>query len=301
MTDTPLDAARLAASFLAASGRGHEGPGDLGERLSALVLAARAAHPKLRLDDERFVRHVAQHRPDSGPLDAWLDAICAGDLFLACACVEGVPAAIETVDRQYRSQVGSYLAGLRAPADFVDDVAQAVRERVLVGAEGSPPRIAEYSGRGSLGSWLRVVTLRLALSLRRKRTEVLAAEDGEPPPASGDAEPADPEGDLLKRRHTEEFNAAFRAAVSALTSKQRDLLRRHFVEGATLEELAATFGASRATVARWIAAARQEILAGARRQLGEKLNLAPAELESLMGLLRSRLDLSLSTAFPHPP
>jgi RNA polymerase sigma-70 factor, ECF subfamily len=63
-------------------------------------------------------------------------------------------------------------------------------------------------------------------------------------------------------------------------------------------ELAATLGVGRATVTRWIASARQEILASARRKLGEELSLRPAELESLMGLMRSRLDLSLSSAFP---
>jgi len=111
----------------------------------------------------------------------------------------------------------------------------------------------------------------------------------------------DPEADLLKRRHAEAFNAAFRAALNALPTQQRDLLRRHFVEGATLAELAVTFGIGRATVARRIADARREILSFARQELGEKLGLRPAELESLMGVMRSRLDLSLSSAFPQAP
>jgi RNA polymerase sigma-70 factor (ECF subfamily) len=292
--ETPRPA-RLAAAFLAAS-EGLAARADLGERLLAMVLAAQAAHPRVRLDDERFVHHLARHRPPDATLDGWLGSICAGDLYLACACAEGAPAAIEALDLLFRSQVGGYLAGLRPAPDFVDDVAQAVRERLLVGAGGSPPRIAEYSGRGPLSSWLRVVTVRLALAMRRKRTELVAAEEPEE-----EAAPVDAEIDALKRRHAGEVNAAFRAAVGALTSQQRDLLRRHFVEGATLAELAAALGVGRATVARWVAAARQEILARAHRQLREKLRLRPAELESLMRLMRSQLDLSLSTAFPEAP
>jgi RNA polymerase sigma-70 factor, ECF subfamily len=263
------------------------------EQVAAVFLAARAAYPEIRLDDAIFLRHLERHLPDG----ADLGAICAGDLYLACACAEGVPAAVAALDRQYRARVPAYLAELRPTAAFVEDVAQAVLERLLVGAEGSPPRIAEYSGRGPLGSWLRVVTVRLALSLRRKRTEELAAEDEEAAPRPGEAPPVDPEADLLKQRHEAAFNAAFRAALGALTVRQRDLLRRHFLEGITLAELAVTFGVGRATVTRWIASARQEILANARRQLGEELNLRPAELSSLMGLMRSRLDLSLSSAF----
>ena len=264
----------------------------------ALFLAAQAAHPAIQLDAERFLRHLAHHRPAAAVDEGWLESICAGDLYLACACAEGVPAAIEALDRQYRAQVGAYLSGMRETAAFVEDVAQAVLERLLVGAPGSPPRIAEYSGRGALGSWLRVITLRLALDVRRRRTEELVDDAREGEPAQGDDAQADAEIDLLKRRYAGEFNAAFRLALGALTSDQRALLRAHFVEGTTLDQLAATRGVHRATVARWIAAARQEILAGARRQLGERLRVRPAELDSLMGLMRSQLDLSLSTAFP---
>ncbi len=270
---------------------------DLAERARELVLAAQAAHPGIRLGAGRFLAHLARHRPADAVGDAWLASVSAADLYLACACAEGVPAAVEELDRQYRAQVGAYLAGMRPTEAFVEDVAQAVLERLLVGAEGSPRRIAEYSGRGALGSWLRVITTRLALDLRRRRTEELA-DAGEGAPAEGEAAPADAEIDLLKRRYAGEFNAAFRAAVGALTSEQRRLLHAHFVEGTTLEQLAARLGVHRATVARRIAAARQEILDGARQTLGEQLRVLPAELESLMGLMRSRLDLSLEGSFP---
>ena len=48
---TPPDAARLVASFLAASSEPvPDAEGDLGEHLVALVLAARAAHSELGLN-----------------------------------------------------------------------------------------------------------------------------------------------------------------------------------------------------------------------------------------------------------
>jgi RNA polymerase sigma-70 factor (ECF subfamily) len=289
--------AQLAAAFLDASGA-LAAPADLEARLCDLVLAAQATHSRVRLDVERFVRHLAHHRPRDATLDGWLGAVCAGDLYLACACAEGVPAAIEALDRQFRSEVGDYLAGLRPAPDFVDDVAQSVREHLLV---GSPPRIAEYSGRGPLAGWLRVVTVRAALAVRRKRTEQLAGERRGDAPTPEQATPADAETEVLKRRYADELNAALHAAVCALTSRQRDLLRMHFVDGVTLADLAVALGVGRATVARWIAAARQEILASAHRRLREKLGLPPAELESLIRLMRSQLDLSLSSALPASP
>jgi RNA polymerase sigma-70 factor (ECF subfamily) len=295
MPDPLPSPALLAVAFGAAE---HGRSLALGERLRDLLLAAQALHPGIRLDPERFVRHLAHHRP-AGPLpEGWLDSLCAGDLYLACACAEGVPAAVEALDRLYRAQVGAHLSGMRPTPAFVEDVAQAVLERLLVGVDGSPPRIAEYSGRGAIGSFLRVVTVRLALDVRRRRTEELSEEAQEREATPGEDARVDAEIDLLKRQYAGEFNEAFRAAVGALSGEQRGLLRAHFVEGTTLDQLAAARGVHRATVARWIAAARQEILAGARRQLGERLRVRPAELESLMGLMKSRLDLSLSGSFP---
>jgi RNA polymerase sigma-70 factor (ECF subfamily) len=143
---------------------------------------------------------------------------------------------------------------------------------------------------------MRVVTVRLALDMRRKRTEEpheRAGEAGVPPEVAPSAEAV-----LLKQRYAGEFNVAFREAFASIPEEQRSLLRRHFVEGATLEELAAAAGVHRATVARRIAAARQAILAGARRRLSERLALRPEDVDSLMGLMRSQLDLCLSSLAP---
>jgi RNA polymerase sigma-70 factor (ECF subfamily) len=127
MTESAINAERLAATFRAASPAPH-GVNDLGVRLAALLAAVRRVHPRVPLDPEVFVRHLARHRPEDVPLDDWLGQVRADDLYLACACAEGVPVAIAALDAQYRPQVGSFLGGLRPPAAFIEDVAQAVRE-----------------------------------------------------------------------------------------------------------------------------------------------------------------------------
>jgi RNA polymerase sigma-70 factor, ECF subfamily len=310
MPETPPNAQRLAAAFLDAAGprapasaqprREAAPPADLGERLVALLGAARAAYPEVQLDDAVFVRHLARHLPEGAALSTWLDLICAADLYLACACAAGVPAAVAALDRQYRAQVGAFLARRQPTPELVDDVAQAVLERLFTGAEASPPRIAEYTGRGALSAWLRVVTLRVAANLRRKRTEELAPDREDELPEPLPDRPEDPEGELLKQRCSGPYRAAVVAAVGALAAEQRDILRLHFVEGMTLEQLARKLGVGRATVARRLAAAREEIQSRARRELGGSLGLRPDEVESLMKMMRSRLDLSLSSAFPRP-
>jgi RNA polymerase sigma-70 factor (ECF subfamily) len=49
----------------------------------------------------------------------------------------------------------------------------------------------------------------------------------------------------------------------------------------------------RATVARWLASAREVVLERTMAQLGDDLRLDPAELVSLIRVVRSELDVSL--------
>ncbi len=49
-----------------------------------------------------------------------------------------------------------------------------------------------------------------------------------------------------------------------------------------------------ATVARWIANARGLLLEGTRKVLSERLRVSGQELDSIMGLIESRLEVSIA-------
>ncbi len=72
------------------------------------------------------------------------------------------------------------------------------------------------------------------------------------------------------------------------------MLRLYFMSGLSLEKIGAHYRVHQSTVTRWIAAARSAILGTTRRLIGQRLQLSPTEFDSLAGLLRSELDLSLS-------
>jgi RNA polymerase sigma-70 factor (ECF subfamily) len=135
---------------------------------------------------------------------------------------------------------------------------------------------------------VRVIALRAAIDLVRRDDAV--EEPGETPdrPVTGD-----PEIDYVKQRYRKAFNEALRDAVAALPPEPRELLRVHFIEGRTLDQLATDAGASRATIARRLVAAREAVADEARRLLRARLNIGEAELASLAGVMRSQLHLSL--------
>jgi RNA polymerase sigma-70 factor (ECF subfamily) len=62
----------------------------------------------------------------------------------------------------------------------------------------------------------------------------------------------------------------------------------------TLDQLSTLFAVHRATIARRIATARESILSAAKDLLELELRISQDEVESLLRLVRSRLDLSLS-------
>jgi RNA polymerase sigma-70 factor (ECF subfamily) len=88
-----------------------------------------------------------------------------------------------------------------------------------------------------------------------------------------------------------------REAISTLDAEQRNLLRLHYLEGLTLDELAAFFGVHRATIARRVAEAREAVSDGMAERLKAALGLSAADLDSLLVLLRSQLEVSISACF----
>jgi RNA polymerase sigma-70 factor, ECF subfamily len=261
----------------------------LGASLRALFEEGARAWPGVEITPEAFVRYLAERAGPTGALPSGR----ASDVYLACACVARARGALEAFDRAHLRLVGAYLARMRPSATFVDDVRQTLREKLFVGRTGSPPKIAEYDGRGALASWMRVITLRAAIDLRRRTSDVV-----EEPAGREELGTSDPEIGYLKQRYREAFNAAFREAVAALDADKRALLQRHYVEGHTLEQLAADEGVHRATVARRIASARTAVTEEALRRLRAALGANASELESLAGVMRSQLDLSLRWLYP---
>jgi RNA polymerase sigma-70 factor (ECF subfamily) len=285
MTDMPLS-----RTFLA-----HAPPGtwppepELSAILARLLDEARRAWPAFDLSPEAFVRHLAERSAVGGALGE----VHAADLYLACALAEGAPGAIEAFEREHMPRLGQQLVRLRPSASFVDEVAQILRERLFVRREGVAPKIGEYGGRGALTSWLHVVAVRAALDLR-KAPAALVVDAGEVADDRREAASQDPELGYIQQRYREVFNRAFRHAVATLPADQRELLRMHFVEGKTLDEMAAHLGVHRATVARRIAAARQAAGEEARRFLTAQLGATEDELRSLLGVMQSQVDVSLA-------
>jgi RNA polymerase sigma-70 factor, ECF subfamily len=259
--------------------------------LSSTVASAHKAWPQLAVSDEDFLRHLAAQLPAEAPEKA-LASLHAADLYLALACLKEMPQASEELNRRIRAGPLAAVARQLSGRASVDEVHGRLLQRLLMPEGGRGAKLAEYGGRGPLDAWLQVVAFRVALNLAPPKArevpldETLLADDG---PATGH-----PELDLLRARFRGDFRAAVHHAVAALCARDRTVLRLSIVDGLNIDAIGRTFGVHRATVARWIAAAREQIIGATRDALRENLKLKPAELDSLLGLADSQLDVSLS-------
>lgn len=260
--------------------------------IASLLAVARAALPDLgAVTDEGFVAWLAERLPEGSPADV-LAGIHPDDLLLACGCARGLPEAVRAFEQRYADALHAAARRVQSDREFIDEVVQRVRVKLLVGDNG-PPAIASYLGRGPLRAWVQVTTTRLALTLRR--SEGRRREDRDDGLTDALPDVIQPELAHIRDAYRAQFEEAFRDSLASLTARERNVLRHYLLEGLNIDRIGKMYGAHRATVARWIAAARDKLLDETRRTLVARLRIGPSELDSLMGLVQSQLDLSIAS------
>lgn len=257
-------------------------------QLEEVVREAAAAWPGIALSATAFAPYLRARLDETDPRA--LSKIHASDLYLAWACLERDETAWRELDRLYLSRMVQYVGRIDASPAFCDDVRQRLAEKLVT--DSGAGKLTLYTGRGPLGAWLRVAAIREAQTRKRRGKHTVDANDV-PLAAKGE----DPEIQLLKLRFANEFAGAFTSVLASLTADERNVLRLHYLDGLTIEEVGQTYRVSRATAARWIASARDTIIERTQAALGDRLGKSAPHAESMLKLVQSQLDLSLRRHF----
>jgi RNA polymerase sigma-70 factor (ECF subfamily) len=247
------------------------------------VAEARRRWPAVAFHEVELLRSVEER--------ALGDASHAAEIYLAYACGRGDPAAIAAFEVDYFPEVDAVVTRVGPSVVLTrDELRQRMREKLFVGSEEAPPVVLAYAGRGSLRNWLRVVAMRTALKLVRGADRVVVDADMllEQPDAADHPELA-----YLKGVYHAEFKQAFREAMDTLSFRDQNLVRYAPAEGLDSAAIASIYGTHKATVNRWLAGVRDSLFSAVRTRMMEKLNVDPAEFESILRLIRSGLELTL--------
>jgi RNA polymerase sigma-70 factor, ECF subfamily len=264
--------------------------------LAGHLAAGRAAYTDIAVIDERFTAEVMR-RIGEGATAEQVAALHGDHLYLAIACADGDTAAIARFEEELLDEVEACAKRTRALPDQAADVRAHLRRILFVSEPGRPSAVSAYSGRGNLRSYIRVIATReLVRVINKGKREVGVEEE-----ILDLLSPAgDPELLYLRDQYREDVDAAMRDAVVALSEQSRALLRYHLIEGWSIDRIGTLYGIHRATAARWVTAAREELGDAIRAEVAKRLAISVDDVASIVRMVQSRIDVSLARLLEPP-
>lgn len=215
----------------------------------------------------------------------------AADLYLACGCTLGIPQAVRMFEATVGTEIAAALRHMHLQPSALDEVCQMTREKLLVGGAGRAPRIAEYTGRGTLRGWTRVVITRTALNRLRDQKREVPLEEALLDQQATDT--CDPELSCLRDRFGVALDRALECAMRSLTADERVLLRQRFVDGLTSEQLARFHRKHRITMVRRLHGILRALRARTEALLASDVGCGHSTAVSIVNLALSQAHLSI--------
>ena len=198
------------------------------------------------------------------------------DLALAFACAQKNEPALIHFERTYFAQASRALKKMKLSGTLADDVLGWMRFELFARPQG--PLVLTYSGRGDLGSWVRAIAVHEALKrVRRERRDVT-------PEVAADLPMPDAELSAMRGAYGVEFTRALADSFGAMSTQERNLLRQYFLDGLTIDTLAGLYKIHRATAARRVTAAREELVERVRTSLVRELKLSQTGVDQVITL-----------------
>jgi RNA polymerase sigma-70 factor, ECF subfamily len=246
--------------------------------------AGQEAWPEIAVDRARYAAELARR-------GTAVEAVKGADLYLAVACVDGNERAIAIVRDMLATEVRFAATKTTASKEQLADVTGAMSRVLFVDEPERPAALRAYSARGDLKSYLRVIATReLVRVVNRGRREVGVEDDDF---IDRIVPRTDPELSILRERYRGDVDEAMRSALQTLDERERALLRYAFVDNLTVADVGKLYDVHKATAARWVAAAREELGKRIRDELAKRLKIDVDEVDSIVRLVQSRIDVSM--------
>jgi RNA polymerase sigma-70 factor (ECF subfamily) len=289
----------LATSFIAAlhADCSVDDPSQIDAALARAIAEASSRWPTVRLAHDEFAAYVAARiGPGENPREQ-LASRHLDDLYLAFGCSIGDDDAVAAFDQAVLRDLPRALRRGDLDQAHLDDTRQQVATKLLARAGATPPAIAQYSGRGSLRSWVRVIAILESARLLQGNAHERPTDDAL---FDAVAHGVAPSQSALKEAYRQSFKRAFEESLAGLSIHDRLLLRQHFLDGLGIDRLATLHDVHRATAARWIAKLVERLLGDTRARLEVELAVGGEELDSVLRLIQSCLDASITRYLPAP-
>jgi len=249
----------------------------------------------------------------SSEVGKFVDEIHADDLCLIVACERGDEKAWEELVANFDSTVKSAARKIAANAEDADDLASSIWAELYglrQDESGSrKTKLAYYSGRGSLGGWLRAIISQMAVDRFRKESRMVQIEETrefenlaeESSNNSNNdhivSHAENPEEILADKQTSADVTAALSSAVASLEPQDRLILKMYYFDDLKLKDIAAVFGYHEATASRKLVRVQNEIRKSVERSLKAHHGWSDNEVKKYLADTAAGLGISFEKMF----
>jgi RNA polymerase sigma-70 factor len=239
----------------------------------------------------------------------FIDELRADDLCLVLACEKGDETAWSDLVKTQDKTVKAAAWKISPRAEEADDLASSIWAE-LYGLKHDKDgklksKLSYYSGRGSLGGWLRAIVSQLAVDQYRKQSrlvqveearefENLANESSEKSENSGLlAHHDNPEEIFGEKQMTRDVSKALNQAIAELDADDKLLLKLYYFDSLKLKDIGQMMGYHEATASRKVVRIQTEIRKSVERILQNQHNWSTEEVKRYLAETASKLGISL--------
>ena len=250
----------------------------------------------------------ADENASGADVKSFVDEIRADDLCLIIACENGNEAAWGDLVRSFDATVKSAARKYARNSEDAEDLASSIWAELYglkKDADGKlKTKLSYYSGRGSLGGWLRAVTNQLAIDNFRKESKFVQIEESREfenlaNESSENSENAkvvhgsdNPEENFSRRQTEKDVSDALKSAVSELEAEDRLILKLYYFDDLKLKDIGATLGFHEATASRKLVRIQTEIRKSVEKNLQTKHGWRKDEVKRHLADAASKLGMN---------
>ncbi len=253
----------------------------LDEVLAKCVAEASEQWPGLGSDTEALLAFWALKVAGRSNLCLALETLSTSDLWLVCGVLSDTKAAITTFDVKLCEEVRRVCRRMKLRSDAEEELAQDLREKLLLKGDDGRTRLEKYDGDGPLGRWMEIVAMRLQLNKLRTPKRVTVAEQQ----ILDTVVAKEKDMTHLHGDYFAEFTNAFADAMQGLDAESKQVLRMAYLENIGLDEIGQKIGMSRASAHRRLVKARQQVARDTEKKLQDTILVSSELLTEIQRLV----------------
>lgn len=243
----------------------------------------------------------------------FVDALRADDLCLIIACEKGVESAWNDLVENFDATVKSAARKISNNAEDAEDLASSIWAE-LYGLKHDKDgkvksKLSYYSGRGSLGGWLRAIVSQLAIDEFRKQSRLVQIEEnrefenlaqessGKSDNQSVVSTSENPEEIFSETEAQRDVSNALKEAIAALEAEDRLILKLYYFDDLKLKDIGNALGFHEATASRKLVRVQTEIRKSVEKILKTKHGWQPEEVRRFLSDAASKPGINFEKMF----